>query len=88
MNHYQSLIGIAVFIGLAALASEQRRDIAWSKVVLGLLLQVGLGVLLLEVAFFKTFFLGLTKGVRALEEATVAGTSFVFGFLGGGNHRQ
>lgn len=53
-------------------------------VVSGLGLQVFLGILLLKLAFFRDIFIWLNTVVLALEESTQAGTSFVFGYLGGG----
>ncbi len=53
-------------------------------VVTGLTLQILLAILLLKLPFFKDIFLSLNKVVASLDEATTAGTSFVFGYLGGG----
>jgi CNT family concentrative nucleoside transporter len=50
----------------------------------GVGVQLGIAALLLHVAFFKKFFLILNRVVLALESATRAGTSFVFGYIGGG----
>ena len=44
-----------------------------------------MGLLLLKLPVFREFFLLLNRAVLSLEEATTAGTSFVFGYLGGGN---
>jgi CNT family concentrative nucleoside transporter len=43
-----------------------------------------LGLLLLKLHLFQQLFLGLNSVVLALEESTKAGTSMVFGYLGGG----
>jgi CNT family concentrative nucleoside transporter len=53
-------------------------------VLTGLGLQLLLGVILLKLSVLQRAFLGLNKVVAALEESTVAGTSLVFGYLGGG----
>jgi len=47
-------------------------------------LQIVLALILLKVPLFKDVFMVLGDGVNALQDATLAGTSFVFGFLGGG----
>ena len=43
-----------------------------------------MAALLLKVPLFKQFFFSLNEGLAALEKSTLAGTSFVFGYLGGG----
>ena len=55
----------------------------WRIVLSGLGLQLVLAVLLLKAPPFQQFFLALNELLLALERATQAGTSFVFGFLGG-----
>ncbi len=80
----QSAAGLAVFIGIAWALSENRRRVRWKAVAIGLALQLGLGLLLLKIPWLKTFFLALNRAVLSLEASTRAGTSFVFGYLGGG----
>ena len=80
----QAAAGIAGLVAIAWLASERRRAVPWRAVVSGLLLQLALAFVLLELPFTKRALLGLNDGMLALEEATRAGTSFVFGYLGGG----
>jgi CNT family concentrative nucleoside transporter len=84
MSTLQGLLGIAVFCLIAWALSEDRRAVAWRSVVIGVMLQFALAVLLLKVTLFQDFFLALNNIVRALQQATLAGTSFVFGYLGGG----
>jgi CNT family concentrative nucleoside transporter len=50
----------------------------------GLLLQIVLATVLLEVPVFSRLFAALNRAVLSIEEATRAGTTVVFGFLGGG----
>jgi CNT family concentrative nucleoside transporter len=52
-------------------------------VLAGLALQFVIAALLLNVPFFRDIFFYLNNIVISLEEATKAGTSFVFGYLGG-----
>lgn len=80
----QSVIGL---IGLTALAwalSENRRKVSWRVAAAGLGAQVLIAALLLKVPAAKLLFLGLNRAVDALQAATRAGTSFVFGYVGGG----
>jgi len=76
--------GIAGLVAIAWLLSERRRAVPWRAVASGLVLQLALAVLLLELPYAKMALLGLNDAMLALEKATQAGTSFVFGYLGGG----
>jgi CNT family concentrative nucleoside transporter len=79
-----SLIGFFLLHVIAWAFSENRRIVAWRPVVAGMLLAFGLGVVLLKAPYVKDVFLVLNGALNALEKATQDGTSFVFGFLGGG----
>lgn len=85
MHILQSLLGISVFIFIAWLISEQRTRFPWRVVVAGVVIQFVLAALLLKVSWFKTFFVTLNGILLSLQQATQAGTSFVFGYLGGGS---
>src|SRR5687767_3761878 len=79
-----ALTGIAGLLALAWLAGENRRVVPWRSVGAGLLLLAGLTLLFLKVTVLKEAFLGLNHVLLGLERATTAGTSLVFGYLGGG----
>jgi concentrative nucleoside transporter, CNT family len=79
----QSTAGLLVFAGIAWLFSENRRNMPWKPAAVGILLQLAVGLILLKVPIFREFFLLLNRMVLSLQEATTAGTSFVFGYLGG-----
>ena len=73
--------------GLVALAwalSENRRAVPWRAVASGLLLLVVLAVVFLKVPLVKEAFMKANDALLVLERATQAGTSLVFGYLGGG----
>jgi len=80
----QSLLGLAVFILLAWLVSENRSRFPLKLVLSGLIMQFGLALLLLKVPLCRLFFSQLNKIVLLLQQATEAGTSIIFGYLGGG----
>ncbi len=84
MLHLQSAFGICVIIALAWLLSEDRRAFPLRTVVAGLALQAALAMLLLKVPVARDGLLALNGAVDALTSATRAGTSFVFGLVGGG----
>jgi len=81
----QSVAGLLVFAGLAWLISENRRAAKIKIALIGILLQLLIGLILLKLPLFREFFLLLNRLVLSLGEATMAGTSFVFGYLGGGD---
>jgi CNT family concentrative nucleoside transporter len=84
LPHLQSALGICVIIALAWALSEDRGAFPWRTVIAGLALQAALALLLLEVPVARAGLLALNGAVDALTSATRAGTSFVFGFIGGG----
>ena len=79
----QSALGLIAFVLLAWLASENRRRVPVRIVLAGIGLQIVLGLVLLRVPATRDLFLPLNSVVTALDDATTAGTSFVFGYLGG-----
>ena len=79
----RALLGIAALLLLAWLISEDRYRVPLRVVVAGVLLQFALAVLLLKFPPAAKIFLLLNDGVQALQKATDAGTSLVFGYLGG-----
>jgi CNT family concentrative nucleoside transporter len=79
----QSIAGLLAFAGIAWLLSENRKQVKLNKVVTGILLQLLVGLILLKIPIFRDLFLLLNRLVLSLEAATTAGTSFVFGYLGG-----
>ena len=80
----QGLAGIAGLVVLAWLFSENRKAVPWRAIGAGLLLQLALALLFLKLPYAKDAFLALNDVLTALEKATQAGTSLVFGYLGGG----
>jgi CNT family concentrative nucleoside transporter len=81
---WQSVLGCCSFIVLAWLLSENRRRVDVRLIAKGLLLTFATGLVLVKVPFSRYVFVFLNRMVLALQEATSAGTSFVFGYLGGG----
>jgi CNT family concentrative nucleoside transporter len=79
----QSALGLVGFLALAWLMSEGRKRVPWRTVLAGLVLQFVMAAALLKLPFFRHSFLALNDAMLALERATRAGTSFVFGYLGG-----
>ena len=80
----QGLAGIAGLLLLAWIFSENRKAVPWRAIGAGLVLQLVLALLFLKLPFAKDAFLALNDVLTSLEKATQAGTTLVFGYLGGG----
>jgi CNT family concentrative nucleoside transporter len=77
---------VAGMIGLVAIAwalGEDRRGIPWRAVLAGIALELVLAVVFLKIPMVKSAFISLNDALLVLERATEAGTSLVFGYLGG-----
>lgn len=85
MPQLQSALGVAAILVIAFVLSENRRAVPWRPVVIGLVLTFALALLMLKVPQVETAFALITRAVDAVATATRAGTSFVFGYVGGGD---
>lgn len=83
-EHLQSALGLIALRLIAWLLSERRRSVPWRFLAVGTGAQLLLAALFLESPFATAVFGALNRGVSAIQRATEAGSSFVFGFLGGG----
>lgn len=84
MDALHALAGIGLLTLLAWALSEDRRRIRWRVVASGLALQLVLAAALLGIPALRAAVFSLNDVLGVLERATTAGTSFVFGYLGGG----
>lgn len=80
----QGVAGLIVFIGLAWMISENRGRVNIKTIAVGLGFQFLLALIFLKIPLLSQGFVLLNQVVLALEQATRAGTSMVFGYLGGG----
>jgi concentrative nucleoside transporter, CNT family len=71
MQSLQSVLGVVAIIGIAFIISENRREVPWRSVIIGLILTFALALLMLKIP------------QAAVAAATKAGTAFVFGYVGG-----
>jgi CNT family concentrative nucleoside transporter len=79
----QSAFGLAVLLLIAYLLSENRSAFSWRLVVVGVALQIVIATLFLGVPLARNALLLLNAVADALLHATQAGTSLVFGYIGG-----
>jgi concentrative nucleoside transporter, CNT family len=84
MLNLQSATGVLALVALAWALSEDRRAVAWRRVLAGLTVTFALASICLKVPQVKAAFAAANGVVAAVAAATRAGTSFVFGYLGGG----
>ena len=83
MPNLQSALGVVAIIAFAWLISENRRAVPWRPVIVGLIVTFALAALMLKVPQVKVVFVWISNAVDAIASATRAGTSFVFGYIGG-----
>ncbi len=81
----RGLLGIAVLIGIGWLFSEKKKAISWSLIVKGLILQLILAILVLEVPFFSAAFDYLSRGFVKIISFTDFGSDFLFRSFSDGN---
>jgi CNT family concentrative nucleoside transporter len=82
-NVIHGIFGLVTLVALAWSLSEDRRAVRPRMILAGLGLQILLALAMLGLPPVKTLFVALNDGVLALQQATEAGTGFVFGYLGG-----
>ena len=80
----QSLIGIVVLTLIALPFSESIQEIKVKFIIYALLIQTSLAFILLEIPFISSFFDVMSIAVESLRLSAIEGSSFVFGYLGGG----
>jgi len=84
MEALQSVLGIVALLGIAWGLSESRRAVSPRAALASLGVTFLLAALLLKVPPVRAAFASANAVVDAISASTRAGTSFVFGYLGGG----
>ena len=79
MERFQGLFGVALILGIAFLASNNRKRINYRTVISGLSLQLLIAVLVLKIPPVTRFFQGMGHGMQKIEEFARQGASFVYG---------
>lgn len=80
----QSLVGLMIMMAICFAFSEKRQNVRFSIVIKSLILQVIFAALLLKLPASQQLFVVLNGAIAELQAATQAGTTFIFGYLGGG----
>ena len=84
MLQLQSLFGIFALLALAWLFGENRRAVSLRQAAIGLVVTFLTAVVLIKLPIVANAFGAINDAVGAIAAATRAGTSFVFGYVGGG----
>ena len=84
-DQFRGILGLIVLIGIAWAISENRSGKpSWRWIGGALILQGMLALLIVRVPFVWQLMGYANEGVKAIERATLAGSSYMFGYLGGG----
>src|SRR6201994_4923757 len=84
MLQLQSAFGIVALLAIAWAFSENSRAVSLRQAVIGLVATLVTSVILIKLPFVTRAFGLINDAVGAIAAASRAGTSFVFGYLGGG----
>ena len=79
MERLQGLLGILLILGIALLASNNRRRIDWRLVWTGIGLQAAIALLIFKVGPIGAFFEWVGRGMGKIEEFARRGAEFVYG---------
>jgi len=80
----QSALGVAALLGLAWLLSENRGAVSWKRAAIGVAVSFIIAIVLLKVPPVRAAFGAINSVVDTIAAATRAGTTLVFGYIGGG----
>ncbi len=84
MLQLQSAFGVLALLAIAWALSENRRAVSLRQTALGLTITVVTALVLLKLPPVAKAFGAINDAVNTISAASRAGTSFVFGYLGGG----
>jgi CNT family concentrative nucleoside transporter len=84
MPQLQSAFGVFALLAFAWAISENRRAVSLRQAAIGFAVTIATALVLLKLPMVTHAFAAINDAVGAIAAATRAGTSFVFGYLGGG----
>jgi CNT family concentrative nucleoside transporter len=84
MLQLQSAFGVLALLAIAWVLGENRRAVSFRQTAIGLLVTLVTAVALIKLPGVAHVFGAINDAVGAVAAASRAGTSFVFGYLGGG----
>jgi concentrative nucleoside transporter, CNT family len=84
MLQLQSAFGVFALLAIAWAFGENRRKVSIRRAGIGLAVTLATAVILIKLPIVAHAFGAINDAVGAISEASRAGTSFVFGYVGGG----
>lgn len=84
MHIMQALFGVILIIFLCWTISTDRRAFPWRFTLAGLALHLVLVILFLKVSWIRGSFSAVGYVAEGLKQSTLKATTFVFGYMGGG----
>jgi concentrative nucleoside transporter, CNT family len=84
MLQLQSAFGIVALLAIAWALGENRRAVSLKQAAIGLVVTLVTAVILIKLPIVAHAFSAINDAVGAIADASRAGTSFVFGYVGGG----
>ena len=84
MLQLQSAFGVLALLAIAWALSENRRAVSLRQAAIGLAVTIVTALVLLKLPPVAKAFGAINDAVNTISAASRAGTSFVFGYLGGG----
>ncbi len=84
MQELQSAFGMLALLAIAWIISENRGAVSLRQAAIGLAVTFATAALFLKVPEVTAGFAAINNAIDAIADATKAGTSFVFGYVGGG----
>src|SRR5882724_2147758 len=84
MLQLQSAFGVLALLAIAWALGENRRAVSWRQMAVGLAVTVLTALVLIKLPLVAKAFGAINDAVNTIAAASRAGTSFVFGYLGGG----
>src|SRR5688572_24076446 len=81
----QGVLGLLAFMAIGWLLSENRKKINYFSAFTGVIVQLLCAFIITRIEWIRAGFLKVSEGINVLKTATMSGTSFVFGHLGGGD---
>ena len=84
MLQLQSAFGVFALLALAWAFGENRRAVSLRQAAIGLFVTLITAIVLIKLPVVSRVFGAINDAVGAIASASRAGTSFVFGYLGGG----
>jgi concentrative nucleoside transporter, CNT family len=84
MLQLQSAFGIVALLAIAFAFGENRRAVSWKQAAIGLIATLATAIILIKLPYVAGVFGAINDAVGAIAAASRAGSSFVFGYVGGG----